>query len=75
MMIQEREFVLGNADVALNLNDTLKEPEKFKDPCYHSNIHQMMKWRGKFSEEINEIKEKGVYEKNCKSELPNGRNK
>jgi hypothetical protein len=31
-----------------------------------------MKWREAISKEFNEMKEKGVFEKICKSELPNG---
>jgi hypothetical protein len=32
-----------------------------------------MKWREEISKEFDEMKEKGVYEKILKSELPNGR--
>jgi hypothetical protein len=32
-----------------------------------------MKWREEISKELDEMKEKGVYEKICKLELPNGR--
>jgi hypothetical protein len=68
-----RETVLEKADIALNLIDCLKEPETFEDAYYHPNHEERMKWREEISKEFNEMKEKGVYEKICKSELPNGR--
>jgi hypothetical protein len=69
-----RELVLDKADIALSLIDCLKEPETFEDVYYHPNLEERMKWRESISKEFNEMKEKEVYEKNCKSELPNGRN-
>jgi hypothetical protein len=68
-----RELVLEKADIALNLIDCLKEPETFEDAYYHPNHEERMKWREAISKEFNEMKEKAVYEKICKSELPNGR--
>jgi hypothetical protein len=56
----------------LNLIDYLKEPETFEDAYYHPNFEERMKWRESISKEFNETKEKGVHEKICKSELPNG---
>jgi hypothetical protein len=57
----------------LNLIDCLKEPESFKDAYYLPNHEDRMKWREAISKEFDEMKEKEVYEKICKSELPNGR--
>jgi hypothetical protein len=68
-----RELVLEKADIALNLIDCLKEPETFEDAYYHPNHENRMKWREAISKEFDEIKEKEVYEKICKSELTNGR--
>jgi hypothetical protein len=51
----------------------LKETETFEDAYYHPNLEERMKWRESISKEFDEIKEKGDYEKICKSELPNGR--
>jgi ABC-type amino acid transport substrate-binding protein len=53
----------------LNLIDCLKEPETFKDAYYHPNLEERMKWREAVSKEFDEMKEKEVYEKICKSEL------
>jgi hypothetical protein len=50
----------------------LKEPESFEDAYYHPNHEDRMKWREAISKEFDEMKEKEVYEKICKSELPNG---
>jgi hypothetical protein len=66
-----RELTLEKADIALNLNDYLKEPEIFEDVYYHSNFEERMKWREAISKEFDEMKEKAIYEKICKSELPN----
>jgi hypothetical protein len=66
-------FVLGRADISLDLIDYLKEPETFEDAYCHPNFEERMKWREAISKEFDEIKEKGVYEKICKLELPNGR--
>jgi hypothetical protein len=49
----------------------LKEPETFEDTYYHPNHEERMKWREAILKEFDEMKEKGVYEKICKSELPN----
>jgi hypothetical protein len=57
----------------LNLIDCLKEPETFEDTYYHPNHEERMKWRAAISKEFDEMNEKEVYEKICKSELPNGR--
>jgi hypothetical protein len=57
----------------LNLIDCLKEPEKFEDAYYHPNLEERMKWREANSKEFDEMKEKEVYEKISKSELPNWR--
>jgi hypothetical protein len=51
----------------------LKEPESFKDVYYHPNHEDRMKWKEAILKEFNEMKEKEVYEKICKLELPNGR--
>jgi hypothetical protein len=68
----ERELVLEKADI-LNSIDCLKEPEAFENVYYHPNHEERMKWRDEISKELNQMKEKRVYEKICKSELPNGR--
>jgi hypothetical protein len=68
-----RKLVLEKADIALNLIDYLKESETFEDAYYHPNLEERMTWRETISKEFNEMKEKEVYEKICKSELPNGR--
>jgi hypothetical protein len=65
-----RELVLEKADIAPNFIDCLKVPETFEDSYYHPNHGERMKWREAISKELNEMKEKEVYEK---SELPNGR--
>jgi hypothetical protein len=57
----------------LNSIDSLKDSKTFEDACYHSNNEEIMKWRESISKDLNEMKEKGVYEKICKLELPNGR--
>jgi hypothetical protein len=56
----------------LKLIDCLKEPETFEDAYYHPNLEERMKWRETILKEFDEMKEKEVYEKICKSELPNG---
>jgi hypothetical protein len=68
-----RELVLEKADIALNLIDCLKDPETFEDAYYHQNLEEKMRWREEISKEFDVMKEKGVYEKMCKSDLPNGR--
>jgi hypothetical protein len=68
-----RELVLGKVDIALNLIDSLKEPETFEDPYYHPNFEERMKWKEAISKEFDEMKEKGVYETILKSESPNRR--
>jgi hypothetical protein len=67
-----REFELEKADIALNLFDYLKEPETFEDAYYLPNHEERMKWREEISKEFDKMKEKGVHETICKSELPNG---
>jgi hypothetical protein len=57
----------------LNLIEYLKEPETFEDTYYHPNLEERMKWREEISKEFDEMKEKEVYEKIFKSELPKGR--
>jgi hypothetical protein len=64
-----REFVLEKADIALNLIDSMKEPEAFEDAKYHPNFEEWMKWRQAISKEFDEMKEKGVYEKIFKLEF------
>ena len=68
-----RELIVDRADAALNLIEKSQEPERFEEAYYHSNPEDRIKWRDAISKELQEMKEKGVYEKNCKSELPNGR--
>jgi hypothetical protein len=68
-----RELVFEKVDKALNLIDCLKEPEIFEDAYYHPNHKERMRWREAISKEFDEMKEKEIYEKICKSELPNGR--
>jgi hypothetical protein len=51
----------------------LKEPESFEDAYYHPNHEEKMKRRESTLKQLNEMEENGVYEKICKSELPNGR--
>jgi hypothetical protein len=65
-----RELVL-KADNSLNLIDSLKEPEIFEDTYYYPNFEERITWKQMISQEFNEMKEKGVYEKICKSELSN----
>jgi ABC-type amino acid transport substrate-binding protein len=45
----------------------LNEPETFEDAYYHPNFEEMMKWREAILKEFDEMKEKVVYEKICKS--------
>jgi hypothetical protein len=68
-----RELVLEKADIALNSIDYLNELETFEDAYYHPNFEERMKWREEISKTFDEMNEKGVYEKICKSELPSGR--
>jgi hypothetical protein len=70
--ISEREFVLEKADIAFNLINFLKEPDTFEDAYYHPNFLKRMKWREAISKEFDDMKENGLYETICKSELPNG---
>jgi adenine-specific DNA methylase len=56
------EIILEKAEIALNLIDSLKEPETFEDACYHPNFEERMKWREEISKKIVEMNEKGVYE-------------
>jgi hypothetical protein len=44
----------------------------FEDAFYHPKLEERMKLREAISKEFDEIKEKCVYEKICKSELSNG---
>ena len=52
-------------DVALNLIEKSQEPETFEEAYYHSNPEDRSKWKDAISKELQEMKEKGVYEKIC----------
>jgi hypothetical protein len=44
-----REFVLGKADISMNLIDSLKEPETFENAYYYQNVEEKDKMdRSKF---------------------------
>jgi hypothetical protein len=66
------ELIVERADVVLNLIEKSQEPEAFEEAYYHSNPEDRIKWRDATSKKLQEMKEKGVYEKMCKSALPNG---
>ena len=68
-----REFIVDRADVALNLMEKPKDPETFEEAYFHPNLEERSKWRDAILKELQEMKDKGVYEKIHTSELPNGR--